>query len=322
MKKLYKAILKDIKKHDTIIIHRHTNPDGDAMGSQIGLSLILKKNFPNKEIYVVGDTNKRVDFIGQMDEIADEKYQNALVIICDVAVSSMISDDRYKLANKVWIIDHHKNTSDIEGASLIINSHAAAACEVVADMAFKLKLHVTKGAAEALYTGLITDSGRFQYSDTTPKTLMIGACLMDIGINVQAIYDKLYVETLESKKLKATFTERMKVTDKNVAYLINTKEDLEKYNVDFNTASRGMVNIMAGIEGINIWCNFTYNPQNEKVICEFRSRGMSIVDIAKKYGGGGHDQACGATIDSFDMIPSLLADFDNRMEEYLNETNS
>ena len=105
-------------------------------------------------------------------------------------------------------------------------------------------------------------------------------------------------------------------------YLINTKEDLEKYNVDFNTASRGMVNIMAGIEGINIWCNFKYNPQNEKVICEFRSRGMSIVDIAKKYGGGGHDQACGATIDSFDMIPSLLADFDNRMEEYLNETNS
>lgn len=255
--------------------------------------------------------------MGQPDEITDDKYKGALVIICDVAVSNMISDDRYKLADKIWIIDHHKNKSDVEENNLIIDSNAAAACEVIADMLFTLKLKVSSCAATSLFTGLVTDSGRFQYSDTSPKTLMIGSFLLNQGVDAQAIYDKLYVETLESKKLKAKFTEKMKLTEKNVAYIFNTKEALDELGIDFNTVSRGMVNVMGGIEGINIWANFTYDETTSKVVCEFRSRGMSIVDIAKKYGGGGHDQACGATIDSFDVALEVLADFDKRMEEFL-----
>lgn len=317
MKKLYKKLLHDIKKYQTIIIHRHTRPDGDALGSQFGLQRALKDNFKDKEIYAVGDTNSRLLFMGQPDEITDDKYKGALVIICDVAVSNMISDDRYKLADKIWIIDHHKNKSDVEENNLIIDSHAAAACEVIADMLFTLKLKVSSCAATSLFTGLVTDSGRFQYSDTSPKTLMIGLFLLNQGVDAQAIYDKLYVETLESKKLKAKFTEKMKLTEKNVAYIFNTKEDLDELGIDFNTVSRGMVNVMSGIEGINIWANFTYDATVDKVICEFRSRGMSIVDIAKKYGGGGHDQACGATIDSFEVAKEVLADFDKRMEEFL-----
>lgn len=318
MKKLYKKLLKDIKKYDTIIIHRHSRPDGDALGSAFGLAQALKDNFPNKMIYAVGDTNPRLDFIGNVDEISDEVYNGALVIICDVAVSHMISDDRYKLANKVWIIDHHKNVSDVEQNNLIIDSHAAAACEVIADMLFTLKLNVSKEAATYLFTGLVTDSGRFQYSDVSPKTLMIASFLLDRGVDAQSIYDKLYVETLESKNLKAKFTQKMKLTEKNVGYIFNTKEDLEELGLDFSTVSRGMVNVMSGIEGVNIWANFTYDASVDKVVCEFRSRGMSIVDIAKKYGGGGHDQACGATIDSFEIARDVLNDFDLRMEEYLN----
>lgn len=322
MKKLYKSILKDIKKYHTIIIHRHSRPDGDALGSQFGLQRALKDNFRDKEIYAVGDTNSRLGFIGSVDEITDDKYEGALVIICDVAVSNMISDERYKLADKIWVIDHHKNTSDVEQNNLIIDSHAAAACEVIADMLFSLKLKVSKEAATALFTGLVTDSGRFQYSDTTPKSLMIASFLLSQGVDAQAIYDKLYVETIESNKLKAKFTEKMQLTDKNVAYIFNTKEDLEALGLDFSTVSRGMVNVMSGIEGINIWANFTYDATVDKVICEFRSRGMSIVDIAKKYGGGGHDQACGATIDSFEVAKEVLADFDKRMEEFLSGANT
>jgi phosphoesterase RecJ-like protein len=76
-----------------------------------------------------------------------------------------------------------------------------------------------------------------------------------------------------------------------------------------------MVSVMAGIEGILIWANFTEDPESWKVIGEFRSRGFSIVDIAKKYGGGGHDQACGATLDDFDVAKKVLEDFDQRMVE-------
>ena len=83
-----------------------------------------------------------------------------------------------------------------------------------------------------------------------------------------------------------------------------------------------MVNVMAGIEGINIWANFTYDETKDVVVCEFRSRGLTIVDIAKKYGGGGHDQACGCSLPNFEMVQDVLADFDLRMEEFLNGTNS
>lgn len=110
-------------------------------------------------------------------------------------------------------------------------------------MLFTLKLKVSVSAATSLFTGLVTDSGRFQYSDTSPKTLMIGSFLLNQGVDAQAIYDKLYVETLESKKLKAKFTEKMKLTEKNVAYIFNTKEDLDELGIDFNTVSRGMVNV-------------------------------------------------------------------------------
>lgn len=319
---MIKKLLKTIKKYNTIIIHRHSRPDGDALGTQLGLANALKENFPKKNIYSVGDTNPRLSFVGEMDEISDDVYKDALVIIVDVAVSYMISDDRYKLAKEVWIIDHHKNKSDVEENNLIIDSTAAAATQVVSELLFKWKLKISPKTATALYTGLVTDSGRFQYNDTTSKTLLVASKLLECGADAQSIFEKLYVDSLANIKLKSIFVGRMQTTQKNVAYIINTKEDLEKYDIDFNTCSRGMVNVMAGIEGINIWCNFTYDETKDKVVCEFRSRGMSIVDIAKKYGGGGHDQACGATIDNFDVVKDVLNDFDERMEEFTNGTYS
>lgn len=315
-------LLNKIEEYNTIIIHRHNRPDGDAIGTQVGLCLALRDKYPQKNIYMVGDINPRLTFAGKMDEINDDVYNDALVIIVDVAVSYMVSDDRYKLAKELFIIDHHKNLSDIEDTNLIIDSTAAAASQVVAQILYDNNFYVSPDAATALYLALVTDSGRFQYGDTTPATMLIASKLLASGARAQEIFDKLYVESLESKKLKAIFTERMQVTSKNVGYLINTKEDLEKYNISFNDCSRGMVNVMAGIEGINIWANFTYDETKDVVVCEFRSRGLTIVDIAKKYGGGGHDQACGCSLPNFEMVQDVLADFDLRMEEFLNGTNS
>ena len=87
------------------------------------------------------------------------------------------------------------------------------------------------------------------------------------------------------------------------------------FDVDLFTVSRGMVNLMAGIDKVKIWANFTYNKETGKVLGEFRSRDIVIVDIAKKYGGGGHACACGATIDSFDVAYEVLKDFDRLLEE-------
>ena len=319
---MIKKLIKSIKKYDTIIIHRHSRPDGDALGTQLGLKYAILATYPNKHVYAVGDMNPRISFIGKMDEISDETYKDALAIICDVAVETMVSDQRYKLAKEVYCIDHHTNSSNVcDNDHFIVDSTRAACAEYVAEILMKNKFKLNEDAAKALYTAIVTDSGRFQYNETTPRTLRIAADLLDYGFDPQKIYNKLYVDTLEKRKLTAEFTSRFSLTEKNVAYMFNTKEDLLKYNISFNDCSRGMVSCMAGIENILIWANFTQDPETDKVVCEFRSRGFSIVDIAKKYGGGGHDQACGATIDNFEVAKEILHDFDLRMVE-INEKES
>ncbi len=314
---MLETLLNKIKEYDTIIIHRHSRPDGDALGSQLGLKQALIDTYPNKHVYAVGDLNPRLSWLGEMDIIDDSVYQNALVILCDTAVDYMVSDLRCKTGKELFVIDHHTNPCNLaDNDHFIVDSTRAAAAELIAEILLDNGFIVSKEAAKYLYTGIVTDSGRFMYNETSSRTLRVAARLLDTGFDPQKIYEKLYVETLESKRLTALFTNRFNVTEHNVAYLINTKETLEEYNLSFNDCSRGMVSVMAGIEGINIWANFTYDETKDKVVCEFRSRGFSIVDIAKKYGGGGHDQACGATIDNFDMVKDVLKDFDERMIEH------
>ncbi len=106
---MFENILEKIRSFDRIIIHRHTNPDGDAMGSQIGLKHILKENFPGKEIYVVGDPAKHYSFMDDsiMDEIPDELYADALAIVLDTSAKKLISDQRYTTAKATARMDHH-----------------------------------------------------------------------------------------------------------------------------------------------------------------------------------------------------------------------
>ena len=106
---MFTKILQTIEKYDKIIIHRHSSPDGDALGSQIGLKVALQENYPNKEVFVVGDDAKRYSFMdgSKMDEIPDEVYSGGLAIILDCGAASLISDNRYKLAAQTIRFDHH-----------------------------------------------------------------------------------------------------------------------------------------------------------------------------------------------------------------------
>ena len=303
-----------IKEYNTIIIHRHNRPDLDAIGSQRGLALTLKENYPNKEIYMVGDMSDRYAFLGEMDVIEDSKYENALVIITDVSVAFMVSDDRYKLAKEVFIIDHHKNESDITD-NWICDPTKIAACELITEILLDRGLIIPKDAATALFGGIVTDSGRFQYGETSGNTLRVSADLLDLGADKEYIYKNLYTELLSERQMKNWFAARFETTQNGVAYLKNGPEVFEKFNVDFFNISRGMVGVMAGIKEIPIWCNFTVDTQNNKIVGEFRSRDVSIVHIAKKYGGGGHDMACGASFTSWEDVDSAIKDFDDLLGE-------
>ena len=318
-------ILKKIKEYKKIIIHRHSNPDLDALGSQIGLKEALKLNFPEKEIYAVGDMN-RFTFLGEMDNVDDNVFKDALCIICDVAVSHMISDYRYFDAKEVIVIDHHQNETSLSLPDKEFNlpfyryvdTKSVACCAIVADMISKWNLEMPSFAATALYGGIVTDSGRFHYGANLAPLFRTSAYLVENGADPQFIYRNLYVESLESRIMKNYFQTKMQLTKNNVAYMFNDKDVFEKFDVDTFTVSRGMVNLMAGIDKVKIWANFTYDRATGKVFGEFRSRDIVIVDIAKQFGGGGHANACGATLDDFEVAKEVLECFDKLLEEIEN----
>ena len=307
---MYEAILAELQAFDTIIIHRHHKPDGDAVGSQVGLKYLLKENFPEKEIYAVGDAPGFYSFVegSEVDEIPDEKYENALAVILDCGGVNMVSDDRYKLAKKTVRIDHHLFTGQFADVEVIDSSYESC-CGMVAHLAMESGFKLNEIAAKALYTGLVTDSGRFRYDATTSRTFTLAAFLLQIPFDVTGIYRPLYADTYESKKLKAQFVLKIRFTSNNVAYIYTTKEEFDALGVDVFTVSRGMVNTMADMKNVNIWCNFTETDKG--VLCELRSSLYNINPIAVKYGGGGHAKASGATVADRETAMAMLQDLND-----------
>lgn len=304
--------LEAIKKYDRIIIHRHSRPDGDAIGSQVGLKHLLKLNFPEKEIYAVGDDVRFLSFIdgAVMDDVEDDLFENALSIILDCGSSSLISDDRYKSAAMMVRFDHHLFCEKIANID-VVDSTYESCCGLITAFADETGLKLDSLSAKALYTGLVTDSGRFRYDSTTARTHRLAAILLDYGFDTNDIYRNLYSDTYENKKNKAAFTLKIKFTEKNVAYIYNTAEDVENSGMDAFTISRAMVATMADIKNVDIWVNFTESEQG--VLCELRSSIYNINPIAVKYGGGGHAKASGATVPDKQTAMSMLCDLDELM---------
>lgn len=307
---MFNQILNEIKKYDTIILHRHSKPDGDAMGSQIGFKHILKENFPEKQVYMVGDDARFFTFMEDsiMDEIPDSTYEGALAIVLDCGSSHLISDDRYKLAERTVRFDHHIFCENICELECVETSYESCA-GLIADFARQTGLTVNKLAAQSLYTGMLTDSGRFRYDSTTSRTFEVAAFLMKAEFDTNEIFRHLYADEYESKKLKAQFVLKIQFTEHNVAYIYTTREEFEQYGVDSFTISRGMVGTMADMKGVDIWVNFTETEAG--VLCELRSSRFNINPIAVKYGGGGHQKASGATIADRETAMAMLKDLDD-----------
>ncbi len=307
-------ILDLIKEYDSIIIARHKSPDFDAYGSQFGLYYALKDNYPDKKIYAVGDTNS-LNYFSELDDVSEDVYKESLVLILDTVSSQMLEESVYKHHKKLVLIDHHRNNPDIDYDLAIQEPESSSCSEMIASMLFSWGFHINKESARALYIGIIGDTGRFLYNSTTPQALEMAAKLLETGIDIQEIHDMLYLEPRESKIIKHNFFKRVKYTKNNVAYAINTKDFLDEFNLTSSYVSRGMVNQMAGMIEIPIWVNFTFDTKTEKILCEFRSRDVPVVDVAKKYGGGGHLYASGCYLDKWEHVDLVLNDLDQILEE-------
>lgn len=311
---MFEKILALIEKYDRIIIHRHKNPDGDALGSQMGLYHIIKDSYPQKEVYTVGDLTPRYAFMltRPMDEITDELYSGALAILLDTSAKALISDERYTLAAESARIDHHLFVEKICDEEVTATSYESCA-GLVAAMAMEGGLTVSPVAAKALYTGMITDSGRFRYDSTSSETFRVASFLMERKFDTADIYKNLYADELSFIQLRAKFALKIQLATNKVAYIYTDKEEAAGYGVDSFTISRGMVNVMGEIRGVESWVNFT--ETEDGVLCEIRSNTHNINPIAVKYGGGGHQKASGATLKNRDEAMSLLADLIAQTEE-------
>ena len=311
---MFEDILRAVRSHDTIIIHRHNRPDGDALGSQIGLKAILQENFHEKRVYIVGDAPGFFSFMegSRMDDIADDCYSDALVVILDSASPHLISDNRYTLAAATARIDHHIFCGKIADMEVVDTSYESC-CGMVTEFARESGLRLNPLAAKSLYTGKVTDSGRFRYDGTTSRTFRLASLLLEQPFDTNALFRDLYADDFSAKQLKAKFILKIRFSPRRVAYIYTPREELAELNTDIFTVSRGMVNTMADIKGTDIWVNFTETDKG--ILCELRSSKYNINPIAVKYGGGGHAKASGATVSDRETAMAMLRDLDDLIGE-------
>jgi len=307
-------ILNKIKEYNRIILFGHERPDGDCIGSQYGLYYVLKETFPNKEVYITGETSEYVSFIGKPEMIDESLLKGSLAICVDCANADRLSDKRYKECDYSIKIDHHINVDsycDYE----YVDTKSPACCQILTEFFLKYNdvFKINEKAAEALYVGIVTDTGRFKYDSTTSKTHRIVASLLDYGVNIGKIDNELSVETIDSLKLRGYCLNTFKVTEHGFAYLVMTRDTINKFGVSDEDAAN-QVTCISTIEGCPSWAMFIEYPDQIRI--RLRSRGPVVNLLAEEYNGGGHPKASGARLDSWDKLDEFLAKADKLVEDY------
>jgi len=312
-------ILEKIQAYSRIFLFRHVRNDGDCVGATKGFKQLLQASFPEKEVYLIDtDTAAYLEFMGPEDEPVEEAlYRDALGIVLDTASEARISNKNYKLCKELIKIDHHiplENYGDLQW----VEEERSSACEMIVDfyMTFKDVLKIDSEAATHLYTGMVTDSGRFKYEGVTGDTMRCAAALLDVGVNTELLFARLYLEAFEYLKFKASIYQRMQITENGVAYIYIDKAMQEEFGLTLEQAS-ACVGTLDSIRGSICWMVFIENGDEAGSIrVRLRSRFMPINPVAEKYRGGGHACACGATVYSRDEVDALLADADAMVKEY------
>lgn len=306
-----------IMEYDRIIVFRHEAPDYDAHGSQFGLHAWLKYNFPQKEIYALGDHNVMVGkhLYPDTDYLSDEflKSKPFLAIIVDTAVASRISDKRYQLADFKIKIDHHP-AEDAYGDINIVTTKAAATSELI----YKIITHrLFKGfqldadAAKFLYSGLVGDTGRFQNSSTTSYSLYVGSKLLEFEFDVQNdVYMALYGKTLRDFEVMKKVLNNYHISPKGVAYFHLNAATLQELGLDSDEAKIYLY-LFSYCEDIKVWIAFSEDTRTNDWRASIRSRDIVINKVAAKYGGGGHKVAAGARPKTYEDTLQLVEDIGN-----------
>ncbi len=291
-----KELLNQIKKHQKIIIQRHQKPDGDALGSQLGLKEIIKLRFPEKKVYVVGSLDEYKDnsirniFKEEFDVVKPGTYKDALAIIVDTANVDRIEGEEFYRAKTIFKIDHHAS-GETFGKYEWVEAKTSSACEMVTKWARENKLPIGELGAKYLLTGMVTDTGRFMFNSVTANTFKEAQHLMSSGAKIHKIANALNDRDINFVRLQGYILSNLQFKN-GISSFVLPKGQEKKFGVDYNTAS-SMVFLLMSFTEAEYGAYLSYDAKNKIWKGSLRSKKKPINQIAEKFGGGGHEMASG-----------------------------
>lgn len=308
---MFSSLLNFIAKHDIITIFSHIYPDGDSLGSVIGMRELIKTNYPHKHVYAISDTHETFNkIVGPLDSVSDEVIAKSAALILDVADGARVSDQRFKLAHDSFKVDHHIFAEDFTNGALILNDHIAV-CEIIGEFIMAENLTINAQGATALALGIITDSGRFFYDLTSALTFKVMGMLLDNGADLKLINDVLSSKKLEGLKTRGYFMSNYEI-DHSVVYIHLDFPTLQAFGLKASEGS-AFVNMFGNYDNYPVWATF-FTDADGITFCELRSKSRNVQQVAKDFGGGGHLKASGCRLQSVDQIPALLEALNNAKE--------
>ena len=314
--KEFNKIYEKIKEFDKIVIARHIGADVDALGSTLGLKEMILNTFPDKKVSVIGAYSSKFKYLGKMDKLDENEIKDSLLIVLDtpnvVRIDGVSNPRDYKYVIK---IDHHPEIECFEDLKLVDDS-ASSVCQILIELAYNTDLVINKVAAEKLFMGVVSDTNRFMYDYTSPKTFsLISKLIEDNNIEMKPLYDNLYKRDLVDVRFFGYVAEHMTVTSNGLAYIKIDDQTIQKFGGD--TALSG--NIIGNFNNINeviTWVIFTEDKKSNLIKVNVRSRGPVINTVLEKYGGGGHIYASGARLTDPEMIDNIIKDLDDTCKEW------
>lgn len=308
------AVADAIRAHDRFVVVSHENPDGDALGSLLAMTLGLRAAGKDAVMYLAGVAPLPreyafLDLSEVVRELPADMAERVLLAV-DCANEQRIGEarDPVERARLVVDVDHHHDNSRFGDVNMIV-ADASSTAEMVRDVLRELGVPLTPEIAEALYVGLVTDTGRFQYSNTTPKALRLAAELVEAGADVHGIFRHVY-ETVQFAKLKllARALDRAQVYEGGrlvVSYLV--REDFAEAGAE-EPFSEGIIDYLRAVEGSEMVALIREPPRDEGPTHRISLRSshdeVDVSAIARQRGGGGHRQAAGFS--SEESIPEIV----------------
>lgn len=293
-----------IKNSKNILLVSHINPDGDTLGSMCGLYSLIKDNYKKKcDMLAVSDVPVTYKFLPYSDEIKfideyDFSREYDVVVNLDVAALDRCADAKilFNKAKNTVNIDHHETNPNYAGIN-IVKPEASATAEVLVEFAISTGWKISTETAICLYTGIMTDTGCFRFSNTTQKTMEFAGKLISYGVNPSEIYQKCYESNSKDLVLfqsycvnKAEF-----LNDDKIAYTIVYKKDLEKFYNNGEDFTDGLTEKLRAIKTTEIaFVVKELNSTTSKI--SVRSKTKDIAQVCSAFGGGGHKLAAGAVI--------------------------